>query len=413
MVTAAPDAVPQGRIGLLVVLLTSAMAASMLLLFIVGSLGAFVIVDLGLSRYALGGLVSVAFGTAAVLSMYAGHVVDVIGGRKALCLLFGAVAFDFVLLSLAETYVALLLAFALGGVAQSLANPATNKLIGERVSVKRRGLVIGLKQSGVQMGALIAGLVLPSLATALGWRMAVRTVAVLPALALVVSLVTVSSAGVPAQRRAVARPGLPHGAVRWLMAYSFFMATGAAGMNSYLALYAHQSVGLSTRDSGFVLGVLGVAGGLSRVLWSGMGQRMRHSSDALIIVSAGAVGSALAVELASGLGSVLLWVGAVGLGASAVAAFAISMVVLLTEQGTGRAGHDSAMVSLGVFAGFVVGAPLFGVLVDATQGYTLAWLAVAAEFAAAGGVAALWRRSRRQEDPAGREPSPIVSGRRG
>ncbi len=168
-------------------------------------------------------------------------------------------------------------------------------------------------------------------------------------------------------------------------------------MNSYLALYAHQAVGLTTRDAGFVLGVLGIAGGVSRVLWSGLGQRMRHSSHALVIVSVAAAGCALVVGLAARGGSFLLWIGAAGLGASAVAAFALSMVVLLLDRGPEGAGHDAALVSIGVFSGFAVGAPMFGALVDATGGYGAGWVSVAAEFAAGGAVALLWQRSQAGE----------------
>ncbi len=374
-------------------LLSAAMAASMLLLFVVGSIGIFLIKDLHLSRSALGGLVSISFGTAALLSIYSGKVVDLIGGRIALASLFAVVAVDFVLISLATTYGWLLVAFALGGVGQSLANPATNKLVTQFVSLKRRGVVVGIKQAGVQMGALVAGLVLPSLAAAFGWRTAARAVTVVPLLGFFLVLIVVPSHRAPVGQRRLVRLAVPEVPVRWLMGYSLFMGAGAAGMNSYLALYAHQAVGLTADEAGFVLAALAAAGACSRVFWSGMGERIGSPSAALVIVSAVAVVSALLVCLASSVGAVLLWVGAVGLGGSAVAAFAISMVVLLTESQIRKAGHDSAMVSLGIFVGFVIGALAFGAIVDFTGGYTAAWLVVAAEFAVAGGLAVVWRRS--------------------
>jgi len=389
-VGAFPDADRSGR-AVLAGTLAAAMAASMLPLFIVGSLGIFVIGDLHISRSALGGLVSIAFGTAALLSIYSGQLVDLIGGRSALVVLFTMVAVDFVLMSLATTYAWLLGAFALGGAAQSLANPATNKLISQLLLPKRRAVVVGVKQSGVQFGALLAGLVLPTLSAAVGWRMAVRAAMILPLLGLLLVFVKIPSSRVSVRRARLVRPALPEAWVRWLMGYSFFMAAGASGMNSYLALYAHQAVGLTPGRAGFVLAAVGVAGAFSRIFWSGMGDRMRHASTALVIVSAVAVASALLVCAASSAGSALLWAGAIGLGGSAVAAFAISMVVLLMGSRLGTAGHDSAMLSLGVFAGFVLGAPLFGMLVDSTGGYIAAWLSVAAEFAVAGGVAVVWR----------------------
>ena len=64
------------------------------------------------------------------------------------------------------------------GIGQTLANPATNKMIAHEVPPGRRGLITGIKQSGVQAGAFVAGVAFPAAAVAVGWRSVPLAVAV-------------------------------------------------------------------------------------------------------------------------------------------------------------------------------------------------------------------------------------------
>src|SRR5438034_6998032 len=210
------------------------MAFSMLLLFVVGALGPFLVHELHLTRSELGALVAAAFGVATLLSLVSGQVVDLVGGRTALVWLLGLVALNLVVLSIAPTFAALLAAAALGGVAQSLANPATNKLVAGSFTRTRRAMVLGVKQSGVQVGAFAAGLLLAPLAAASGWRTALRLAALVPAAAIVLA-VAVAPAAAPADGpRLLRAPRPPSALARWLMAYSLFLGAGIAAVNTYL-----------------------------------------------------------------------------------------------------------------------------------------------------------------------------------
>ena len=61
-----------------------------------------------------------------------------------------------------------------GGVGQAIANPATNKLISMHVPPGKRGIITGIKQSGVQAGTFLGGLLLPVITLSFGWRLADR-----------------------------------------------------------------------------------------------------------------------------------------------------------------------------------------------------------------------------------------------
>ncbi|MEU8548986.1 MFS transporter [Streptomyces roseoverticillatus] len=379
----------QGReVRSLTALLTCAMAFSMLQLFLLGALGPRLMEELDISPTVLGLTTTVGFGTAAALSPIGGRMVDRIGPRRSLVLLLVVSALALVLIGAAPGTALLLGAVALGGIPQALANPATNKAILVAVPPARRGAVTGLKQSGVQLGAFAAGLPLAALATGgLGWRGAVWTASGAALLAGVWAL-RVLPADQPAASAAPARASfVPRGMVAWLAGFSLFLGAGIASVNTYLALYGVQRLGMGPTVAGGLVAILGVAGILGRVGWS-KAARPGRAEWLPGLLACGAVGAA--VLLAGGLlAGPLVWLGAVAVGVSAVSGNAVSMVLVMQRAAPGRAGQDSALVAAGFFAGFALGPPLFGLLAQSGR-YGAGWMLVAVEFAAAGAVAFLW-----------------------
>ncbi|MDJ1133662.1 MFS transporter [Streptomyces iconiensis] len=369
----------------LVVLLTGGMGLSMFVLYAIGALGPFLIEDLGISRSQLGLLTSVTFASATLLSLLAGHTTDLLGGRRAFVLLLLLVAAAFALLTATTTYALLLGALVLGGAAQSLANPATNKLIAANVPTERRAMVVGIKQSGVPLAALTAGLVLPALAGATSWRTALAVVAPVALLGALAALLLPRDPARAAESR-LTLPGAPDTLTRWLMAVSLCVGCGLAALNTYLPLYAHQRLSMGEQTAGALISAIGVSGIASRLLWSRFGDRLDIGRSLLALAVASVVFGA--VIPAATAAPWLIWVGAVGLGGSGAAANAVSMVAVIKGSGFGRTGHASALVSMGFFAGFVVGPTAFGLLVDTTGGFGAGWLLVTLAFA--GAAACSW-----------------------
>ncbi|WP_431683066.1 MFS transporter [Kitasatospora sp. KL5] len=353
-------------------LLTCAMAFSMMQLFLLGALGPRLVGESGLSRTELGLTTTAGFGAAALLSPVAGRLVDRVGPRRCTVALLVLAAAALALIGAAPGPAVLLAAVTLGGLPQALANPATNKLILAVFPPQRRGAVTGWKQSGVQLGAFAAGLPLSLLAAGVGWRGAVWAARVLPA--------DGPPAGAGAPVAAVPRT------VGRLALFSLFLGCGVASVNTYLALFGTQRLGLSATLAAVPVAVLGLAGIAGRVGWSRTADRDGRAEALPALLALGAVGAALLLAAAVRLYP-LVWPGAVAVGVFAVAANAVSMVLVIRSSPPGRAGRASALVSAGFFAGFAVGPPLFAQAV-AAAGYGPGWLLVAAEFAAASAVTA-------------------------
>ncbi|WSW30270.1 MFS transporter [Streptomyces sp. NBC_01003] len=379
------DGHPGGEAVALTWLLTCAMAFSMMQLFLLGALGPRIVDGLGISPTVLGLTTTVGFGAAAVLSPLGGQLVDRIGPRRCLVGLLLVSALALALIGAAPGAGFLLAAVALGGVPQALANPATNKAILATVPLERRGAVTGTKQSGVQLGAFVAGLPLAALAAATGWRGAVWTAAGAAVLAAVWAARALP-ADPPPKTAPAARAA--RGMIAWLAVFSLFLGCGIASVNTYLALYGTRRLGLGPTAAGALVAVLGVAGIAGRMGWSRLAGRPGRARWLPGSLATGAVGAALLLAVSS-YAHAVAWFAAIAVGLLAVAANAVSMVLVMQRAAPGRAGQDSALVSAGFFAGFALGPPLFGLLADAGQ-YGAGWLLVAGEFAGAGAVALMW-----------------------
>ena len=251
-----------------------------------GVLGPFLVADLGLSRAELGALTTAMFVAAAGLSPVSGRIVDRIGGRRSMLMLFAATAAGLVLAAVARTYLMLLAATLVTGVGFALGNPATNHVLAFHVDPHRKGTLTGVKQSGVQAGAFLAGIALPGLADGVGWRGALLASLVLPVVGLVLAFVLVPpTAAASAARGAV----VPRG-VWWLAVYAAMMGAGVSAIGAYLPLYAVEAVGTSAAVGGALAALMGGAGVLARLGWGSWGDRTSRSlATPLLWLAVGAV----------------------------------------------------------------------------------------------------------------------------
>jgi predicted MFS family arabinose efflux permease len=372
-------------------LATAAMAFSMLPPFLLGTFAPALVQEFGIGRPLLGVLVTAGYGVGALLSLVVGQVVDAIGARRSVVALFSVSTVALSLFALAPHYAVLVITVALGGLPQALSNPATNKMIALAVPPERRGALIGIKQSGVQVGAFAAGLPLAALAEVSSWRAAVWVAAGCAALAVAATWFLPADPHPP--RRPSFRISLTaEAAVWWLLGFSVLIGSGVAAVNTYVVLFATQDLSVGAQVAGTLVASLGVAGMIGRVGWSRFVSRGRTAGKVLVPLGIGAAVSAVVVLGAAYVGAAWAWVGVLGIGLFGVAANAVSMLAVTSLSAQAQLGRNSALVAAGFFAGFAIGPPCFGLLVEA-GGYTLGWSLVALEFAAGGAVAWLWLRT--------------------
>ncbi len=350
--------------------------------------------DLDLSRSAFGVLTTSIFVGGGLTSVWAGRLVDQLGGRRSLVMLYAVGSATLAGMALAPSYAWLLVAAFLAGFPGAVSNPVTNQVISAVVPPGRRGLLIGVKQSGAQIAQTAGGLVLPAVAVIAGWRGAALLVAALPLLGVVAT-----RALLPVARRgaAIARgqDRLPlRGVVLWLTLYGLLMSIGTAAVVTYLPLYAFEALDLSLPAAGAVASAAGVAGFVGRVAWGRAAERVRSPALALVVIAVASVASVVGLLLAPE-ARWLVWPAAVVYGGTAGAWSAVGMMAVLTEVEPRFAGRASGVVLLGFYGGFVTSPILIGTLADRTGSYAVGWLLVGVVFLGSVVVAGHWHLRRR------------------
>lgn len=374
-----------------VVLLPAAMAVATVFYTMLAVLATFLIEDLGVTRAELGWVVAVFSTCSAAISPSIGRVADRLGAKRALLWVFSFVGAGFVLMSMAGALLALMAAAVVVAIGQAMANPSTNKMIAQRFPSGRRGLMTGVKQSGVQMGAFVGGAVFPSLAIARGWQSAPLLIGTAALVLLVLAGWRLPRDAEHAEPRSSVKAPLPPGTM-WITLYAFLMGAGGSPIFSFFPLYAQEAVGVTETHAGWLVAIGGLVGLASRILWSVAAERV-GSWRPMIILAAGAVVSALLTMAAEPVGVWMLWLSTVVTYTSISAWNSVAMLTIITTAGPTGAGRASGVVLMGFLAGLAVSPPLFGWSVDRLETYQPGFAVVVALFLLAVVTMLAWKRS--------------------
>lgn len=388
---------PTSRRPLRNFVLVSTMVSTAYLIFVVSVLASTFIEEFNLSRFELGLIGSLNTAVGAVTAPATGRLTDRIGPRLSSVTAQLIAAFGLALVALSQSVWMLILAASILGIPQGWGNPTTNALIAERVEPGRRGTITGIKQSGVTLGVFLAGLTLPGLAEAVGWRWAVGMYAaafafiglvplLLPARVAAFAMTDGSTADVeskPYNMRAV-----------WLIAlYAFLMGTSGGAISRFLALFAEEEAGLSKSTAGLVVALTGIGGMAARI---GAGKLAENRIAPLKLLSLLAlVGTTVSMLLMLTLdvGAWVLWPVAALFAVGHTAWNAVAMLAIILGVPKAQAGRASGAVMVGFLGGLAVGAPIAGLSIDATNSYQPVWIATLVLAAAAAVVAEFARRT--------------------
>jgi ACS family hexuronate transporter-like MFS transporter len=271
----------------------------------------------------------------------------------------------------------------LAGVGWSVVNPVLGKAIVDLFPAGERGFAMGIKQMGLTVGGVISALVLPRIAAAFGWRAAVVACAVVmgaPALASWRAFASLAAAHPGAGGESSAAP---EGNWWWLGRPALLMLFGAgvalgmvqSAVLSYLPLYGVEVLGFTAIAAGALVAAAQAGGAAARLglgaasdRWLG-GRRppwlVLSSVLAAVIFTSYAVGpmtrpaAAMALAFLAGIGA-HGWVG-------------IYFIASAEAGGPRQSGLLSGVAFAAIVVGLLLGAPLFGVVLEASDSYGAAW----------------------------------------
>lgn len=373
----------------MVAVATFAQAASAFVFLGVGTLAAFVQSDLGLSGTRTGLLVT-ATGLVPLFTMLVvGRMLDRAGERWLVAggaVLLGVGA---ALATRADTYWPLAGLLLAGGTGYATAQPGGSSAVAGWFPGERRGLAMGIRQTGLPLGGASAAALLPTVAERLGWR---------PALLLAAAVAIGGGALFAAVYRDHPRPAPSSapmlGEVRRLLGVRELRPVLWAGtahvavqfaVVSYLLLYLRDRHGIGLAAGGgclFAAQMAGVAGRILLARWSdrfGAGRRLRPVLVSLLVTATGT--ALLAVAPTIPLAAALVLMAALGFFAFGwYAPWVVHVADVAPDDATGL---TLALAMTGNQFGIVAGPPFFGAIHDLSDGYTAPWLALSAVLLAA------------------------------
>ena len=352
-----------------------------------GVLFPFIQEDLDTSRAQLGLIASGMAVGQLTTSLLMGLLVDAMGSRRVLAAALAGAAVSVFLFSRIQSPVhGMLLGIPLGAALSTLA-PGYLKAVMEWVTAKGRAVAVGIVEGSMPLAGIIGAVLISFFAVELGWRSTVVVLAVVIALSSVIFFTFYRDkprGRAEGQMRTGAgtRVGL---VVRdrdmWVSAFIGVAFNGITiCLLSYLVLFLKESLEMSSVVAGSGMAVALAGGGLGRVGWSlfsdlVLGGRRVATMTFIGILSVVSIVAMTLLPTDAPLAVVLVLVfvvASVSLGISAM------RVIFLAEL----VGPDLTATAMGFVStishvGGIVFAPLFGLIVDRTGSYDLAWWMIA------------------------------------
>lgn len=276
------------------------------------------------------------------------------------------------------------LAAVLIGVGYGAMTPASSHILGPRTTAQNVGVIMSIKQVGVPMGAMLAGLVLPYLALHCGWQQTTGGMAVASVMLIVALLPTASwlnrvQGKAPANfrpldpiRRLVVIPGMGRLLVAALVYTAMLLC-----VRSLLTTYLVRDVGMDLSAAGLVLSISQGAGMLGQVFWAWLSDRMMTAHTVLAIVGVVMCAGALATASFSPRWSAAaVFVVAAIVGFSAAGYLPVILGEVARHSRPGEVGALTGGANLFVIAGAFLG-PLTFAGISSALNYRAAFVGLA------------------------------------
>lgn len=378
-------------------ILVFAMAIGAYTQFLLGMLAPYMIEDLGITRTQFGAVVTTSFLVGSVGAPVLGPLVDRLGGRRVLILMFLSGAVAWVGIGLAPDFTWVLAFVVFGGIVRGISNPVGNKLIASNAPRESQGVIMGISKSGAQVGQFAIGAIVPLIIVALGWR-GVMGGSVVLAIAGITAALVIIPPDPPIDRRRRDRgersaelDGL-RSLMVWLSANALLVGFASGAINSYVPLFAIERLDMNIGSAGAVVSAMALSGIAGRIVWGRQADWFRDTQTPLMVISALGGVTLVLLTLSALLGwQSLLWLGAIGWTATGGSWITIGMLAIVREVPLGISGRVSGFVLSTFYIGLGLAPVTFGWIVDTTDSYAVAWGVGAVSYFAAAAVVLRWR----------------------
>ena len=328
------------------------------------------------------GLIASSLGVGAGVTVFMlGWLVDLFGVRRLESAGLLGAAIGLFLFSQIHSVVQGIAVAAFIGVFLAVTGPGYAKAITDWVRPRTRALAMGITEAVIPVGAIISAVLLTFLSVTYSWRVALIVVGVMSA---VVSMVFFafyrdkpSAARDRRQGPGRTLPLVVKNRDIWVAATFGIVSTGLISvLMAYLVLFMREDLNRSAGGAAGLLAFAHVGSVVGRIGWGLVSDLLLRGRRAVTLASAGALAMVCMAFLAllpsdAPLAMVLVLMFFVGITALGMTGLQVVLVTELAGPGlTGTAvGLNIMIMQVG---GFGI-TPLFGLIVDRTDSYSLAW----------------------------------------
>ncbi len=274
--------------------------------------------------------------------------------------------------------------------------PASSQILARTTPPAQMALVFSIKQTGVPVGAMLAGAIVPSLMLRIDWQwslVAVATACVLSALLsqpMREAMDDLRQANLPFQMGTLTTPlrmVLGHRALTTMAACSFMFSMVQMSLTTYLVTYLHDDLAYGMVSAGLLLSVTQIGGIGGRIAWGVVADRWMGAQKTLAMLASLMAMSALATALLLPVLPIWgIWAILLMFGASAIGWNGVYLAEVARQAPEGKASVATGGTLAFTFLGVVIGPPLFGALSSTFGTYRAGFLALVVTSSLCAGV---------------------------
>ena len=264
--------------------------------------------------------------------------------------------------------------------------PASSQILARTTPPEQMGLVFSIKQTGVPVGAMMAGAIVPSLMLAINWQWSMVMVAVACVLSALLAQPLrkdsddLRQANLPFQMGTLSQPirmVLGHRALATMAACSFMFSMIQMSLTTYLVTYLHDDLSYGLVSAGLLLSVTQMGGIGGRIVWGVVADKWLGAQKALALLATLMACSSMATALLLPQLPIWgVWLVLIVFGASAIGWNGVYLSEVARQAPEGKASVATGGTLTFTFLGVVIGPPIFGALSTAFGSYRAGFLAL-------------------------------------
>lgn len=361
--------------------------------------------DIGVSPTSVGIYVSIMYIGSMMSSLCCGDFILRYGGLRVSQICLGLCGIGLMLAAWASLPVMIISALIIG-IGYGPVTPASSHILVRTTPAHMMSFVFSLKQTGVPLGGVMAGAVVPALVLAIGWGNGSITIGLISILLMFIIHPlrgeidndrqpdrTISFRGAFSPLKLV----FSHRPLMHLAIISFLYAGMQLCLFTYLVIYLTGDIGMAFIAAGLTLSAAQMAGIIGRIVWGILADRYVSPRLLLGLLGVGmAVGAGVTASISSTWSTAAIVAAVILFGATAIGWNGVYLAEAARLAPKGQVGAATGGTLAFTFLGVVLGPSIFAIVASGTNSYPMGFIFFAC-LTFIGGVLAMISRGKNQE----------------